>query len=233
MLLPLLNNLAGSGRVNYSASGLSGTYTLTGQSATVIRARIVAGASGTYTLTGQAATAKYGHVATGASGTYTLTGQAATVALARNAAGSSGTYTLTGTAAGVAYGRKAQGSNGTYVLNGQAANATYTPGTGAHNYIAQGLSGTYYLTGQPALAFYSGHNVPRTDGDEEDRPRKKRKGLREQRTEIAAAIQAAISPKPVLSAASQAFIEAISQVNPELVAQIQDEDDIEALLLLL
>lgn len=166
MLLPLLQNnlLTTGGRLNYTASGLAGAYTVTGQTATVNFRRNAAGSNGTYTVTGQTAVVAFGRKAAGSAGSYTVTGQTATTLFARNAAGSAGSYTVTGQAAIVAFGRNAAGTNGTYTVTGQGATATYTPGSGAIAYTAQGSAGAYVVTGQSAQAVYTNNGPTVTNG---------------------------------------------------------------------
>ena len=123
---------SGGSGVNYTLDGSVGTYTLTGQSATVKRGYSLSGAAGTYTLTGQNATVKRGYSLSGSVGTYTLTGQNATVKRGYSLSGNVGTYTFTG----------------------QDATATYTPGSGAVSYTLDGLAGVYSLVGQSAEAIY-------------------------------------------------------------------------------
>ena len=150
---------------NYTLTAAAGSYTLTGQAATLKAGRVVTGAAGSfsltgqaasllktskvtadaggYTLSGQAATLKAGRLLTGAAGSYTLSGQAATLYRALTLTGAAGSYTLSGQAATFALTRKLTAAAGAYTLSGQAA--TLKAGR-----VLTAAAGSYTLTGQAA-----------------------------------------------------------------------------------
>ena len=68
----------------YTITANNGTYSLTGQSAVIIKTRLITANNGTYALTGQSAALLYGagYTLTANNGTYALTGQSATIAYA-------------------------------------------------------------------------------------------------------------------------------------------------------
>jgi hypothetical protein len=113
MLLSLHNlvNLRPASGINYSLSGSSGSYALTGQAASFKRTYALGGANGSYSYSGIAASFKRGYGLSGASGSYSLIGKDATL-------------TYTPGAGAVAY--TLAGSNGSYLLSGQSATFTVT-----------------------------------------------------------------------------------------------------------
>lgn len=106
LLLLFSGNVSGG----YTLTANAGAYQLTGQSANLLRSRLVTAAAGAYTLTGQSASVLVGRQIAASAGAYLLAGQAATIAYTP-----SGAYTITAEA-------------GAYSLGGQAAGITYTSG---------------------------------------------------------------------------------------------------------
>lgn len=99
---------AQSGAANYTITANSGTYSLTGQIATILKSRIVSAANGTYSLSGQVATVLRSKLVNAANGTYSLTGQAAAISYTPPAANYTitaecGVYSVTGQSATIAY----------------------------------------------------------------------------------------------------------------------------------
>ena len=112
-------------------SDTSGSYTLTGRTATLARAVKLSGSVGSYSLTGQAATVKRGYSLSGAVGSYTLIGQAATLAysaghVAYALSGAVGSYNLLGQGATLKVAHALNGSPGIYALTGGAAVLSYS-----------------------------------------------------------------------------------------------------------
>jgi hypothetical protein len=176
---------SGGGAVNYTLSGTSGAYAVTGIAATFKVSHTLTGSAGAYSATGNAGTFKQGHTLAGAAGSYAVVGQAATFKSAHSLSGASGSYSLTGNTATLAYvpgagsvayalsgiaasyavtGQAAgfkvshalAGSSGSYAITGKAATLTYTPGAGAVNYSLSGSSGSYSLAGNNADFTFSG-----------------------------------------------------------------------------
>ena len=129
--------------VNLGAA--QGSYTLTGQAATLVKGRVLTAAQGSYALSGQAATLvkSGGQALTADQGTYTLTGQAATLIKAGTLTAAQGTYALTGQATTLVKGRVLTADQGSYALSGQAA--TLVKGR-----VLTAAQGAYALTGQAA-----------------------------------------------------------------------------------
>lgn len=134
--LPLASlPVASTGPVAYSLSGAAGSYTLTGQAATLTYAP---GTSATnYTLSG-------------ANGSYALTGQAASFKRGYALGGANGSYSYSGIAASFKRGYGLSGASGSYSFTGKAATLTYTPGSGAVAYTLSGANGSYLFSGQSA-----------------------------------------------------------------------------------
>jgi len=90
----------------YTLTAQHGTYTVTGQSATITRNRALTASAGSYAVTGQSAGIAIGRVLTAQSGAYTLAGQSADIEYSGTAANyelvcEPGSYTVTGSDAGI------------------------------------------------------------------------------------------------------------------------------------
>jgi hypothetical protein len=120
-----------AGRVNYSLSGASGSYSYAGQNATFNVGRHLSGTSGSYIYTGQAATFKVGRFLQGSFGAYTYAGQNATL-------------TYTPGAGAVAYS-----------LSGEPGSYSYTGFDGTFNYV-QPVSNTGPGAGHPTVYWQTG-----------------------------------------------------------------------------
>lgn len=131
----------------YSLTAGQGTYTLSGQAATLRAARTIAAAQGTYTLSGQTATLAVARTLAAGQGAYSISGQNVTLIATRTIAAGQGTYSLSGQDATLRAARTLTAASGTYTLSGQDATLTYTP-AGAYT-LAAGV-GTYSLSGQAA-----------------------------------------------------------------------------------
>ena len=113
---------------------------------------IVEAAYGTYSLTGQTATLTQGFLITADSGTYALTGQVATVEKDSILTADAGSYAVTGQAAEILRGYALAADSGSYAVTGQAATVAWTP-VGAYALTAD--AGSYVLTGQTASLDYA------------------------------------------------------------------------------
>jgi hypothetical protein len=111
---------------NYVLTCNHGTYSYTGQSATLAKSKVIVASAGAYTYTGRTANLYRSKVIVASAGNYSYTGQSAN--LYRN--------------------RTLIATNGTYAYAGQDAILTYTPG--AVNYTLTALHGTYSYAGQSA-----------------------------------------------------------------------------------
>lgn len=123
----------------------NGTYSLSGQTAILSRNRNLTATNGTYSLAGQSATVLRSKAVVASSGTYALTGQNATVLRSKLVTVSQGTYSLTGQNATVSRNRLVTPSHGVYSLSGQSVDITFTPAT--VNYTLTAEYGTYAVSG--------------------------------------------------------------------------------------
>lgn len=136
---------------NYTLTSAIGTYTLSGQAATLRNARRIASDLGTYVESGQAATLRNARRIAADNATYTLSGQAATTRVARLLTTAAGGYTLSGQAANLLAARRLTSAAATYTLTGQTANLLRA-------LKVAGAIGAFTLNGQDAALQYSGSN---------------------------------------------------------------------------
>lgn len=105
-------------------TALEGTYTVTGQTATLTLTRELIALNGSYTVTGQTAGLAYGRVLTPLNGSYAVTGQTATLQTARTITALNGTYVVSGQTSDISFGRLLSTQNGVYSVAGQAVDIT-------------------------------------------------------------------------------------------------------------
>lgn len=130
MLLFIQQNLQAGG-TSYTLTGLAGTYSLSGGSASLKVGRAITANAGTYSVNGGTATLKVGRSLTASAGTYSLTGGSAALSVGRKLTASAGSYSITG------------------------SSATLTKATGATAYSLTGLAGSYVIAGSPAVMAYT------------------------------------------------------------------------------
>jgi hypothetical protein len=164
----------GAGRMNawmdYTSSGGGPTYTLTadpgaftltGNTANLVRARVMPAATGAYTLAGNAANLVRGRRLVADAGAYAFTG--ADVGLVYTSVGGytlpadAGSFALTGGNANLVYGRVLSAAPGAYTFTGSAAGLRY-----ARRLVAD--PGAYALVGYDATLTYSGGGPAPMDG---------------------------------------------------------------------
>lgn len=92
-----------SGATAYTLVCDAGSYTLSGQNATLIKTSILVADAGAYTLTGQDATLIKTSVLSCDAGSFALTGQDATLRVGRYLSADAGSFTLTGQDVGLTY----------------------------------------------------------------------------------------------------------------------------------
>jgi hypothetical protein len=150
----------GGGGPTYTLTAVTGTFTLTGQSANLVVSRKLAAATGSFLLTGQAANLVVSRKLVAATGSFALTGQAANLVVSRKLTAATGVFAFTGNAANLVY---TPVSSATYTLTAQ---------TGTFNLTGQAVSFkvsrklvaetvAYVLTGN-AANFYPGGVIPVT-----------------------------------------------------------------------
>jgi hypothetical protein len=103
----------------YSITALNGSYTVSGQTATISRNRALTASNGNYSITGQNASLDFGRVLAASNGNYVVTGQSATLVRGRVLTASNGSYGVTGQSATVSFGRLLSAQNGVYSVTGQ------------------------------------------------------------------------------------------------------------------
>ena len=123
----------------YTITANNGSYTVTGQTATIQRSRLLTANNGTYAVTGQTATIQKTRILAGDYGIYALTGQTASIVKT-----SPGNYVLIA-------------NNGAYTVAGQ-------PATLLRSKLIFGDYGSYTTAGQDATITYGGNVVV---GDEQ------------------------------------------------------------------
>lgn len=216
MLLFIQQNLQGGAGPTYSLSGAAGTYVLAGQAAAFKVSHTLSGAAGTYALSGNAGSFKVGHTQTGTGGVYSLSGGAGTFA--------------------------------------------YTPGTNAQHYALVGAPGAYVLAGKDATFAWSGQQTGGGGYDEKKKKYVVRKGQKllvftDKAQAIAALgtkkpkvqevvdVPETVKEVPLQAAKTMAAVQGrIEQYNSaynsrhweqvlRLFQEMQDEDDVEALLM--
>lgn len=138
----------------YTLTANHGTYATTGQSATLLRSKLVTANNGTYSLTGQSASVYQNKLVTAANGSYSLTGQAATITYAPGAndyliTAQAGSYSTTGQAATITRSKLIAAGAGAYSATGQDATLLV-------DRLLSAGSGSYGLTGQAAEIGYVG-----------------------------------------------------------------------------
>jgi hypothetical protein len=134
---------------NYTLTAQGGSYTLTGQSATLIRSKLVTASGGSYAIAGQQATITYTPAAinyqlTAQGGSYALTGQSATISRDRRLTSSGGSYALTGGTATILRTKVITAQGGAYALTGQQSVISKSK-------LITAQGGTYSVTGQQAI----------------------------------------------------------------------------------
>lgn len=137
----------------YTLACDSGTFALTGTTATPRFNRAVTAATGSFTLSGTAATPKFNRAITAASGTFALTGTAANFVygVTYSLSAASGSFALTGTAATFSRPSRVMAlDSGSIVLSGTAADLIYAQGqrtlsanSGAFALIGTSSAGTF------------------------------------------------------------------------------------------
>jgi hypothetical protein len=135
----------------YTLTADSGSFSLTGQAASLLKGSLLAAASGSYVLTGSAASLSYttatGYTLTADSGVFNLAGADASLLYGRKVAAASGAFALAGQTATLKAGRTLAAAFGQFTLAGQAATLSYAQ---LNAYTLTALGGTYVLTGGEA-----------------------------------------------------------------------------------
>ena len=142
----------GDSKTDYSLICSAGSYTLTGNAATLLVGRKLQGSAGSYTITGNNATLKVARQFSGAAGSYTITGNNAELKFNRDLNCSVGAYQFTGVSIIETDGHKMIAVGGSYNETGYDATLT----------VAKSFnlgSGTYTFIGNDATLFYRDNGV--------------------------------------------------------------------------
>jgi hypothetical protein len=134
----------GGGEPNaYTLDAGAGSYTLTGQAASLLIGRVLPAGGGAYSLQGQAASLLRGYILSAAAGTYNLTG--ADIAFLRGYVlpADGGSYTLTGAPAALLRSYLLAVEAGAYALTGHDASLL-------RGFVLSAEAGAYTLTGADA-----------------------------------------------------------------------------------
>lgn len=122
----------GGGGTAYTLTANAGSYAISGQSATLVRGRVLTCQAGAYVISGQSATLAVGRVLTCQAGAYTISGQSATLVHNRILTCEAGSYVIAGQDATLVHNRVLTCEAGAYNISGQSANLVYaaaaTPG---------------------------------------------------------------------------------------------------------
>jgi hypothetical protein len=223
-----------SGKVDYTLICSAGAYTYTGNVITLTVERNLPLAAGNYTYTGNAATLQVARNLPLSAGAYVYTGNSITLSLARNLALSAGNYTYTG----------------------NDATLDYVPGSSAIVYTLTCDTGEYVYSGNdavldyvPGIVNYDTHD----GGDRKKRDEDHKKAQERLRNQLEQAFEEAedILPSVELEKIKESAPEITESVDVDKIvtevnvyisniymkialekAAKQEEDDIEALLLL-
>jgi len=140
----------GAGAFTLTAS--AGSFTLAGQSATLLKSKALGAAAGSFALAGQSANLLKGRTLTADAGAFSLAGQSATLLKSKVVAANAGAFVLAGQAATLKADRKLTAAAGSFALSGQAATLTYSPLVG---YTLTASAGAFTLAGQSATLLRS------------------------------------------------------------------------------
>jgi hypothetical protein len=137
----LLGVEQGGGGGTTTLTADAGSFTLTGQDASLTQALRLDGAAGSFALTGQDATLDWDQKLTADAGSFSLSGQTANLLKNRTLTSDAGSFSLTGQTANLLTARKVTADAGSFTLSGQ--DVTFSTGE-------QGATdaGEFLLTGQ-------------------------------------------------------------------------------------
>lgn len=154
-----------SGPTHYTLACGAGSYTYTGNAASLTKAIGLVCDAGAYSYVGQAATLSVGYGLVCGAGAYSYTGNEATLSVSYGLLCASGSYAYTGNATTLTKEIGLLCDSGAYVYTGNNATLTYASGTVSYTLVCD--AGSYTYTGQPALLEYT--STTKNGGD--DAPR--------------------------------------------------------------
>ncbi len=120
----------------YSITALHGTYATSGQTASLQKTKLIVAINGTYSLAGQTATVLRSKLVAASHGTYSLVGQDATVSRNRVVTPLHGVYSLSGQSVEITFNYTLTAEYGVYAIGGQSvaidiADASLAGGAGS------------------------------------------------------------------------------------------------------
>jgi hypothetical protein len=240
--MSLLLAVTAGGGPTFTLTASGGTYAFSGGDALFTFARSIIASGATYAYTGGAAIFAFGRTLTASGATYAFTGGDALFTFNRALVASGASYAFTGGAANFVQNRALIADGGTYAYSGGAALFNFTAGA-TFTLIASG--GTYSYAGGDAL-FTKTVATDVTGGWPTFYPRRKRK-LPETETpeETLEVATVALAKRQTLRQAEQRDQQITAQLRAiyaeqdalqsgiaQAEALAQDEEDIEAILLL-
>lgn len=194
--------VSAGGSTAYSLTLAAGSYTLTGQAATLTPTfhRSLALAAGAYSLIGQTVDLIYapGSGAYGLTldaGQYTLAGQALATRVERHLTTATGVFALAGGAVGLTVARHLAASAGTYAITGQDIALTFV---GATHYGLTLDVGAYTVQGQDIVLRGPTTEVAYRGAYAPDMPRRKREKVDHVIDDVVAALEAQNAPERVV-----------------------------------
>jgi hypothetical protein len=143
----------------------AGSYTYTGNSASVLYDRTILAGAGSYAVTGDSASLLWKHILPAGSGVYVYTGDSALLARGYKTFASPGSYVYTGDPAALLWFHKILAAAGVYAVSGDSASVlaarllklvsgvygvTGDAAALAHGYAVLAAAGSYGLTGFPS-----------------------------------------------------------------------------------
>jgi hypothetical protein len=187
----LLATVTSGGAVNYSLACSTGSYSVTGQNASLKVSRTLTCSPGSYALSGQALGFGVAKRLTCTAGSYVVSGIAATLTYTQGVGATnysltcvSGSYAVTGIALGFAVSKRLVCVTGNYTVSGIDALLAYTPGASAVNYSLVCDKGSYIMSGSDARLAHSATGQNTLGGIQPYYYRPRHEPLRAQKTAI-------------------------------------------------
>lgn len=142
---------------HYSLTCNAGSYTLTGNSATLHLTKAIIGTAGSYAFTGNAANFLLNQVIDGNTGSYTFTGSNASFVLNQSLKADAGSYSFTGNSATFTYNQTIYAGAFSFIFTGSAA-------TLIKSSVVSCNAGSYTFTGHSA-SFTKGKSLVAQSGN--------------------------------------------------------------------
>lgn len=236
----------GSSGNNYTITADYGTYAITGQSATILKTRILTAEQGSYSLTGQAATILRSKVVSADYGTYALTGKDAAITYTPGSGNyeitaETGYYALTGVNAQISYSGEAMRQTGGGIGHGgkKRKKQVYIERDGEILLFKNNTDAAAYVAAEKAIekaqqqareSIYSGQLPVKPPSKPEPYQKIDITALE---AFYAAQIDALKAKQMVLSLMARQEFDILMQMQIEMQARMREEDDLEVILLTL